>query len=144
MHGRKPISFDSISRETVYSFMFFNGLLTGIVGEYNSSHLRLLGIYPNELEIQKYGKLTEESLLKEILANKYPGVNFDESIDWTQVCLIPEMIDLIEIGLKTRYPVVDFSHIDFTKLKHNGNKSNQSLIKTIEKANYPKPYYIVS
>jgi hypothetical protein len=124
--------------------MFFNGLLTGFIEEYNSSHLRLLGIYPNELEAAKYGKLTEETLLKEILENKYPGVTFKESIEWSQIRLIPEMIDLIEIGLKTRYPVIDFSHINFTKLKQNGNKNNQLLVKMIENAGYPIPDCVVS
>ncbi len=112
----------------------------GMVTEYNTSHLRLIGLAPNELEVQKYGKLDEKKLMKEILMNKYPVVNFEE-VNLEEVLFNEETLKLIELALQTKYPYTDLSNLGFENLAKHSSNQNQTIIELITKAGYPTPTY---
>lgn len=112
----------------------------GAVTEYNTSHLRLLGLAPNESEVKKHGKLNENKLMKEILVNKYPVVNFDE-INIEEVRFNDQTLQLIQLAISSKYPYTDLSEIRFQNLYQHSSKQNELVIDLITKAGYPHPTY---
>ena len=155
-YGRRGEILDSVARETVFSFIFLNGVYEGIVIEYNGGKSRFYGMEANENEQKKYGRINETRLIKNILEINFPDVPFedyligngDEELDrmmnrqierfqWEDVRLADNVLSLLPEALHARFPNADISFLEFDKLHNSSGKANQILMKILEKHGYP-------
>jgi hypothetical protein len=122
-----------------YALASITAMILHAGDQFQYSEKRLLGIRENEREVQRYGKLNEVRLVEEIFQLKYPEVNFqslrkiegNDGFNWEDVLLKEEVVDLIERALKTRYPMIDLTEINYQKMKTHSGKANAQLKKIL-------------